>query len=136
MLALERRFLLQIERPDTEDKGCERTQARGEEGDGRDEEGGGGREECINRKRVQLLPRASPPPPFPAGSACCLWPSFVYIPCERRALDDLLHDQGACSAASAQPGADTYLGAAAPHEKAAHMLVGATAEKPRRACCA
>ena len=29
-----------------------------------------------------------------------------------------------------------YLGAAAPPEKAAHMLVGATAEKPRRACCA
>jgi translation elongation factor P/translation initiation factor 5A len=28
----------EIERPDTEDKGCERTQARGEEGDGRDEE--------------------------------------------------------------------------------------------------
>ena len=37
--------------------------------------------------------------------------------------------------ASAQPGADTCLGAAAPPEKAAHMLVGAAAEKPRRACC-
>ena len=102
------------------------------------EEGGGGREECSNRKHVQLLPRASPPPPpFPAGSTCCLWPSSVYIPREHRALDDLLHDQGACQAtASAQPGADTYLGEAAPPEKAAHMLVGTTAEKPRRACCA
>jgi hypothetical protein len=38
--------------------------------------------------------------------------------------------------ASAQPGADTCLGAAAPPEKAAHMLVGAAAEKLRRACCA
>jgi hypothetical protein len=33
VLAQERRFLLQIERPDTEDKGCERTEAREEEGD-------------------------------------------------------------------------------------------------------
>jgi|EP01046_Picozoa_sp_COSAG06_P071047 hypothetical protein len=78
------------------------------------------------------LLRASPPLFFPAGSTCCLWPSSVYIPRKHRALDDLLHDQNACQAtASAQPGADTYLGAAAPPEKAAHMLVGATAEKPR-----
>ena len=47
VLAQERRFWLQIEQPDTEDKGCERTEARGEEGDGRDE-GGGEREECSN----------------------------------------------------------------------------------------
>jgi hypothetical protein len=33
VLAQERRFLLQIEWPDTEDKGCERTEAREEEGD-------------------------------------------------------------------------------------------------------
>ena len=31
-----------------------------------------GMEECRNRKRVQLLPAASPPTPFPAGSARCL----------------------------------------------------------------
>ena len=37
VLAQERRSLLQIERPETEDKGCERTEAREEEGDGRDE---------------------------------------------------------------------------------------------------
>jgi len=37
VLAQERRFLLQIEWPDTEDKGCERTEAREEEGDRRDE---------------------------------------------------------------------------------------------------
>ena len=38
-----------------------------------------GAEECRNRKRVQLLPAASSPPPFPAGSARCLWTSSVWI---------------------------------------------------------
>ena len=31
-----------------------------------------GAEECRNRNHVQLLPAASPPTPFPTGSARCL----------------------------------------------------------------
>jgi hypothetical protein len=43
VLVRERRCLLQVELLDAEDKGCERGEARPEQDDGCDEDGGGGR---------------------------------------------------------------------------------------------
>ena len=70
MLAQERRFLLQIERPDTEDKGCSSERKReGKKAMDETKKEAAGAEECRNRNHVQLLSAASPPTRFPAGSA-------------------------------------------------------------------
>ena len=38
-----------------------------------------GAEECRNKNHVQLLPAASPPTPFPTGSARCLSTPSVWM---------------------------------------------------------
>ena len=64
--------LLQVERPDAEDKFRGRRASEGKKTMDETKKEAAGAEECRNRKRVQLLPAASPPTPFPAGSARCL----------------------------------------------------------------
>ena len=100
VLAQERRFLLQIERPDTEDKGCERTEAREEEGDGRDEskkEAAGARSVATESTfSCDLEHHRRCRPSLPVSRAAS--GRRPYIPHEHRALDDLLYDQGACQA--------------------------------------
>jgi hypothetical protein len=76
VLAQEWRFLLQVERPDAEDKGCERGSAR-KAMDETNKEVAGARSAAM--ERVKLLHTASPPPQFSAVFARCLWQSSVWM---------------------------------------------------------
>ena len=69
VLAQERRCLLQVERPDAEDKFRGRRASEGKKTMDETKKEAAGAEECRNRNHVQLLSAASPPTRFPAGSA-------------------------------------------------------------------
>ncbi len=105
VLAQERRCLLQVERPDAEDKfrACE----RGEEDDGRDEEGDGGRGGVPQQKSRSAAACSITTDALPYRfRALPLDAVRLDVPHEHRALDN----QGACMAtASAPPGADTLV---------------------------
>ena len=80
VLAQERRCLLQVERPDAEDKFCASEGKReGKKTMDETKKETAGAEECRNRNHVQLLPAASPPTPFPTGSARCLSTPSVWM---------------------------------------------------------
>ena len=110
--------------------GCERGEARGEEDDGRDEEGDGGRGGMPQQNSRSAAACSITTDALPYRfRALPLDAVRLDVPHEHRALDN----QGACMAtASAPPSADTLVqGAAAPPQRAAHMPVSAAAEELR-----